>query len=52
MHQGRIVNPANPAIEEFLNRDNSDGNLMFCCVGLEDYPGEWVKRDRYPEYIF
>jgi hypothetical protein len=28
MHQGRIVNPANPAIEEFLNCDNRGSNLM------------------------
>ena len=33
MPQRRIVNSANPAIVKFLNRDNSYGNLMFCCVG-------------------
>jgi hypothetical protein len=32
MQQGWIVNPANPAIEEFLNCDNSDSNLMLCRV--------------------
>ena len=32
MQQGRIVNPTNPAIEEFLNGDNRDSNLVLCCV--------------------
>lgn len=32
MHQGRIVNSDNPAIEEFLKRDNRDGNLMLCRI--------------------
>jgi hypothetical protein len=32
MYQGWIVNPTNPAIEEFLNRNDRDGNLVLCCV--------------------
>ena len=28
MQQGRIVNPANPTVEELLNCDNRDSKLM------------------------
>ena len=53
MHQGRIVNLANPAIEEFLNCDNSDSNLMLCRVSGDNGGDctESVKRNPYPEYI-